>query len=188
LKRVEKELKNTLDVLKQGGLILYPTDTVWGIGCDATDPAAVGQVYKLKERDDSKALICLASDLNMVLEYAAVPEAARNAINAAQRPTTLIYNHPSGLARNLVGTDDTVAIRIASDPFCKALIHRFGKPIVATSANPAGAPTPKCFADINDGILKGVDYIVDLYHHRQMATPSRILRIEEDGILRVIRD
>ena len=177
-----------MEVLERKGLILYPTDTVWGIGCDATDVEAVRRIYNLKERIDTKALICLASGLEMVLDYTAVSEAAQDVLNAAKRPTTLIYNHPKGLASNLIAPDDTIAIRIASDPFCKELIKRFGRPIVSTSANLAGAPTPKRFTDIHPDILKGVDYIVNLYRERQMDTPSRILKIEEDGSLRVIRD
>ena len=185
---MEKELNRALNVLQEGGLILYPTDTVWGIGCDATDAEAVRRVYNLKERIDSKALICLASDVEMVLEYATVPQAAREVLKAAKRPTTLIYNNPKGLATNLLAADDTIAIRIASDTFCQDLIRKFGKPIVSTSANQAGATTPKRYSDIAPGILKGVDYIVDLYRERQMDIPSRILKIEEDGSLRVIRD
>ena len=185
---MEKEIQLALRTLKNKGLILYPTDTVWGIGCDATDADAVKRVYALKERDDSKALICLASDLEMVLEHAAVSDTAKDALKQANRPTTLIYKNPKGLAPNLVATDNTVAMRIASDPYCQELIRKFGKPIVSTSANPAGSPTPKRFADIDEGILKGVDYIVDLYRDRTMDTPSRILKIEEDGGLSVIRE
>lgn len=185
---IKKGIENALNVLRAGQILLYPTDTVWGIGCDATDKEAVKNVYKLKQRDDSKALICLACDLEMVLEYVQVPKAAREVLDGAQRPTTLIYNHPKGLAPNLVADDDTVAIRIASDPFCQELIRQFGKPIVSTSANPAGAPTPNCFNDIDEAILKGVDYIVNLSQDRRMDTPSRILQVEEDESLRVIRD
>ena len=185
---MEQEILNALEALQNRGLILYPTDTIWGIGCDATDEEAVRNVYNLKERIDSKALICLASDLEMVLEHVEVPDTARTILEAAKRPTTLIYHNPEGLASNLIAADDTVAIRIASDLFCKELIKRFGKPIVSTSANPAGASTPKRYTDIHPDILKGVDYIVDLYRERQMDTPSRIIKIEEDGSLRVIRD
>lgn len=181
-------VKEARHALNSGQLLLYPTDTVWGIGCDATDPEAVQQVYALKKRDDSKALICLASDLEMVTKYTDVPEAARSVLAKAERPTTIIYHHPRGLAANLVADDDTVAIRIASDPFCRELIQQFGKPIVSTSANPAGAPTPKCFDEIDAGILKGVDYVVNLSRDRIMDTPSRILKIEEDGSLSVIRE
>ena len=183
-----EEIEKAVAALQAGQLILYPTDTVWGIGCDATDKEAVQQVFALKERDDSKALICLASNLEMVLEYVTVPNTALEALESAQRPTTLIYNDPEGLASNLVAADNTVAIRIASDPFCQELIRSFGKPIVSTSANPAGSPTPTSYTDIESGIVKGVDYVVNLYRDRRMDTPSRILKIEEDGSLRVIRD
>ena len=181
-------IEEAVEVLEAGGLLLYPTDTVWGIGCDATNEEAVQKVYALKQREDSKALICLASDIDMVVEYAEVPQAALEVLRSAQRPTTLIYSHPWGLSSNLVAADDTVAIRIASDNFCQELIRKFGKPIVSTSANPAGALTPKSFSDIDPGILKGVGYIVNLFQDRVMDTPSRIIKIADDGSLIVIRD
>lgn len=181
-------IAQSIRVLNTGGLLLYPTDTVWGIGCDATDPEAVKKVYALKQREDSKALICLASDMEMVVKYVDVPQTALMALQKSRRPTTLIYIHPKGLASNLVADDDTVAIRIASDTFCQELIRKFGKPIVSTSANPAGSPTPDRFSNIDPSILKGVDYIVNLSQDRVMDTPSRIIKIEEDGSLTVIRD
>lgn len=181
-------IAEAIRVLEEGGLLLYPTDTVWGIGCDATNEEAVQKVYKLKQREDSKALICLASDMKMVLHYVEVPSAAEKVLKEARKPTTLIYYHPRGLASNLIAADNTLAIRIASDQFCQELVRQYGKPIVSTSANPAGAPTPDRFSGIDPSILKGVDYIVNLSQDRIMDTPSRIIKIEEDGSLTVIRE
>jgi len=183
------EIKKTLDVLKAGGLILYPTDTVWGVGCDATDPEAVKKIYSLKQREDSKALICLVANDVMLEKYVeSVPEPAWDIIDLAQKPTTIVYDKPKGLAANLVATDNTIAIRIASDPFCRQLIQRFGKPLVSTSANLADKPTPKSFSEVDAAILKGVNYIVLLEQEKRMDNPSAIIKLGNDGTVRVIRE
>ena len=186
---IASEIKKTLAVLEEGGLVLYPTDTVWGIGCDATDPEAVKKVYALKNRDDAKALVCLVgSDVMLEQHVESVPEPAWDIIDLAEKPTTIVYDKPKGLAENLVAPDNTIAIRIASDPFCQQLIKRFGKPIVSTSANLAGHPTPKCFEEVDLVILKGVDYIVLLEQEKRMDTPSAIIKLGNDGTVRVIRE
>ncbi|NND16168.1 MAG: threonylcarbamoyl-AMP synthase [Eudoraea sp.] len=182
------EITNALATLEAGGLILYPTDTVWGIGCDATDPEAVAKVYALKQRNDTKALICLvANEVMLERHVESVPETAWDIIELAQKPTTLVYDRPTGLAENLVASDNTIAIRVASDPFCKQLIQRFRKPIVSTSANLADKPTPKSFKEVEDPILKGVDYIVLLEQEKRMDTASAIIKLGNDGTVRVIR-
>lgn len=176
-------------VLKKGGLILYPTDTVWGIGCDATNAQAVERVYKLKQRPGTKALICLVSDVRMLERYVAeVPDLAYDIIDLANKPTTIVFDRPVGVADNLVAGDDTLAIRVASDRFCRELIGRFRRPLVSTSANLAGAPTPLSYAEISGEILKGVDYIVPLRTKEKNSTPSSIIRLKNDGSVVVIRE
>lgn len=184
----EKELENAFKTLIEGGLILYPTDTVWGIGCDATNEKAVKKVYDLKQREDNKALICLvASDAMLERHVKKVPEVAYDIIDFATKPTTIIYDAPKGVATNLVGGDDTLAIRIASDKFCKYLINKFKKPIVSTSANISGTPTPKCFSEIDPIILKGVDYVVNLHREEKNGVPSSIIKLGNDGTVKIIR-
>lgn len=183
------EVAQCLSVLEAGGLILYPTDTVWGIGCDATNEAAVQKVYALKQREDTKALICLvASDVMLERHVTKVPELAWDIIDMATKPTTLIYDEPKGVATNLVASDNTLAIRIASDAFCKNLIQRFKKPIVSTSANISGRPTPQSFSEIDPAILKGVDYVVNLHQDKTMTTPSSIIKLSNNGLVQVIRE
>jgi L-threonylcarbamoyladenylate synthase len=189
MKKMTSEITKALAVLESGGLILYPTDTVWGIGCDATDPEAVKKVYALKQRDDSKALICLVSNDAMLEKHVeSVPEAAWDIIDLADKPTTIVYDEPKGLAANLISDDNTIAIRVASDLFCKQLIQRFGKPLVSTSANLAEMPTPKSYQEVEAAILKGVDYIVLLEQEKRMDSPSAIIKLGNDGTVRVIRE
>jgi len=183
------ELNNCLEVLNEGGLILYPTDTVWGIGCDATDEAAVQKVYELKQREDSKALICLvANDVMLERHVEHVPDIAYDLIDLSTKPTTIIYDRPKGIAKNLVAQDNTLAIRVASDKFCRYLINTFKKPIVSTSANISGRPTPKTFLEIEDVILKGVDYVVNLEPEKIGNSPSSIIKLSNDGTVKVIRE
>ena len=173
-----KEINSCIDVLQKGGLILYPTDTVWGIGCDATNTEAVKKVYDIKNREDSKALICLvANDAMLERHVDFVPELAYDLIDLSTKPTTIIYDSPKGVAKNLVASDDTLAIRVASDKFCQYLINKFKKPIVSTSANISGQPTPRTFDEISSVILKGVDYVVNLQPEHKNAVPSAIIKL-----------
>lgn len=182
-------IDKSLAVLRQGGLILYPTDTVWGIGCDATNEQAVARIYALKKRSDTKALICLVADVRMLERYVRdVPDLAYDIIDLSEKPTTIVYDDPRGVAPNLVAEDETLAIRVAADPFCRQLIKAFKKPIVSTSANLAGDPTPASYKEINREILKGVDYIVPLRRQEKNATPSAIIRLGTDGSVKVIRE
>ncbi len=186
---IQEEVKNSLNVLHEKGVILYPTDTVWGLGCDATNAIAVNKIYQAKKRDESKSLVILVDSLKMLEQYVKeIPGEVLQFIKDAKRPTTIIYNNPLGLASNVVAQDDTVAIRIVQDDFCEQLIQKFGKPIVSTSANISERPTPTSFQEIEIPILNAVDYIVSLYHDKTMTTPSRIVKILKDGTLEIIRE
>ncbi len=182
------EINKAIAVLEKGGLILYPTDTIWGIGCDATNAQAVQQVYRLKNRADSKALICLVANGAMLERHVAdVPEVAYDIIDLSDKPVTIIYDNPKGVAKNLIAPDNTLAIRVASDKFCQYLINKFKKPIVSTSANVSGAPSPKGFQQISPAILKGVDYVVNLRPESKRTDPSSIIKLGNDGTVKVIR-
>ncbi|MEH6680951.1 MAG: L-threonylcarbamoyladenylate synthase [Sediminicola sp.] len=184
-----KELNNCLEVLNSGGLILYPTDTVWGIGCDASNEAAVDKVYALKKRINTKTMICLVSnDVMLERHVEKVPEIAYDLIDLATRPITIVYDRPKGVAKNLIAADNTLAIRVASDQFCQYLITRLKKPLVSTSANLAGEPTPTHFKEISREILKGVDYVVNLDRDSEKSTPSSIIKLGNDGTVKVIRE
>ena len=181
-------LNNALNVLKQGGLILYPTDTVWGIGCDATNEEAVENVFKLKQRKDSKALICLVADDRMLKKYIKkIPEAAFDLMDIEDNPITIIYDEPQNLAKNLIAEDNTIAIRIPDHEFCFQLLRKFNGAIVSTSANISGQATPKSFKEIHEDILKGVDYVVNLPDEKIGAKPSSIIKLGNDGKVQVIR-
>lgn len=184
-----KEIDKCMQILSSGGLILYPTDTVWGIGCDATNMEAVAKVYQLKNRADSKALICLvANDFMLEKHIKKVPDVAFEIMDIANKPTTIVYDNPKGIAKNLIAEDNTLAVRVASDKFCQYLIGKFKKPIVSTSANISGKPTPKSFKEISSDILKGVDYVVNLQHDSQKSRPSSIIKLGNDGSVKVIRE
>ena len=180
---MEKQINKAVEVLQCGGVILYPTDTIWGIGCDATDEQAVEKVYKIKKRNESKALISLVStkeDLTKLTQN--IPIEAEN-----KNPTTIIYNEVNGLAKNLLAENGSAAIRIVQDEFCKRLITKLNKPIVSTSANLSGTPSPTQYSEIADEIKNNVDYIVNLRQNEIMTTPSEILLINTDGSLKKIR-
>ena len=171
-----EEINNAIEVLAAGGLILYPTDTIWGIGCDATNEKAVQKVYKLKQREDSKALICMVANDGMLERYITkVPDLAYDIMDLSTKPTTIIYDEPTGLAKNLVAQDNTLAVRVASDKFCQYLINKFKKPLVSTSANISGESTPQNFEQISQPILKGVDYVVNLHQEKITNKSSTIL-------------
>ncbi|OAD91885.1 threonylcarbamoyl-AMP synthase [Aequorivita soesokkakensis] len=185
---MKTEIENCITVLKKGGLILYPTDTVWGIGCDATNPEAVDKVFKLKQRSDEKSLICLVHDFRMLNEYVEnVPEVAYDILKYAKKPTTIIYDDPIRVAENIIAEDNSLAIRVTKDEFCKKLIQRFRRPLVSTSANISGENTPQSYAEIDPLILEGVDYVVNLHHEKKSGKPSAIIKLKNDGSVKVIR-
>jgi len=180
---MQKEISQALQVLKDGGLILYPSDTIWGIGCDATNENAVAKVFELKQRNESKALISLVGDKKQLITLTKqIPKEAES-----YKPTTIIYTNISRLAKNLIANDGTAAIRIVQDHFCKQLIQNFGKPIVSTSANISGENTPEQFAEISEEIKNNVDYIVNLRQNEIMSNPSDILFINKNGSIKKIR-
>ncbi len=176
----EQELVEALEVLRNGGIILYPTDTVWGIGCDATNEAAVQKIFALKRRADSKSMIVLVADERDILQYTASPDlSVFDFIQQQQRPTTVIFDHALHLPGNLVAGDGSIAIRIVGDEFCRHLVKRLRKPIVSTSANISGEPTPKIFSEISDAIRQGVDYVVKWRQDDVTASlPSQIIKWE----------
>ena len=184
-----EEVNKALKVLELGGLILYPTDTVWGIGCDATNTAAVKKVYDLKQRADSKSLIVLLPDAKSVFQYVADPfPDLIGLLKQFKRPTTVVYPQAIGLPENLVNEDGSIAIRVVNDPFCKALLKRLKRPLVSTSANISGSPTATHFAAIDARIKKGVDYVVDWRREEtDTVPPSSIVRMHKNGELELIR-
>lgn len=184
----ETDIINCLSTLKNGGIILYPTDTIWGIGCDATNEDAVKKIINLKQRPDSKSFVVLVADERDVLKHVAAPDlAVFSYLQTAEKPTTVIYQQALALAENILAADGSVAIRICNDEFCRHLIKRFRKPIVSTSANLTGEPSPATFKDIKTSIIQGVDYVVE---HRQndetKAAASSIIKWE-NGKISVIR-
>ncbi|WP_457618870.1 L-threonylcarbamoyladenylate synthase [Lutibacter sp.] len=186
---IKTEINKALEVLNQSKTLLYPTDTVWGIGCDATSEVAVAKIFNIKKRAESKSLIILVDGLEMLQQY--IPRISKPVYNYIQRiskPTTIIYNNPIGLAKNVVANDNTVAIRIVQNDFCKELITKFEKPIVSTSANISNNPTPKSFKEIEASILDSVDYIVNLQREEINDKSSTILKIGNNGELIVLRD
>jgi L-threonylcarbamoyladenylate synthase len=185
----DNDIQSCLSHLEKGGLILYPTDTVWGIGCDATNQAAVAKIFALKKRVDSKAMIVLVAEEKAILDHVNQTDLLIfDYIKGIHKPTTVIYENAKGLASNLVAEDKSVAIRLTKDPFCKQLIQHFGKPIVSTSANISGYPTPLCFSDISLDIIEGVDYVVQYRQQEtEMHSPSSIVRWDKEGNLIIIR-
>jgi len=184
------EIENAIHVLNKGGIILYPTDTVWGIGCDATNQSAVDRIYKLKRRSENKTMIILVSDTEMLKDYVdSVPEIAWDLINSFKQPTSIIYPDAKNIAKNLIGPDGSVAIRvIVKDEFCKQLVTLFGKPIVSTSANFSGETTPLLFNKISEKIKESVDYVINIDHDKiKQLKPSTILKLHSDGEFQIIR-
>ena len=195
-----EEIQKALEVLRKGGVILYPTDTVWGIGCDATNPEAVAKVYAIKNRTDSKSLVLLADNMDMICRYVKeVPEMAIQLVEVNDKPMTIIYpGAVSGkqgdkasngcLAYNVVAEDGTVGIRIPMMEFCTQLVHRLGRPLVSTSANISGGPTPKMFAEITPDIKDAVDHIVEpSFEKGATGQSSSIIKVGLDYSIEIIR-
>jgi L-threonylcarbamoyladenylate synthase len=181
----EEDVQLCLTTLQKGGIILYPTDTVWGIGCDATNEAAVAKIFTLKKRVDTKAMIILLGDEATLTNYVSDNNLQIfDYIKGIHKPTTVIYQKGINLAKNLIAADESVAIRITKDAFCKDLMKAFGKPIVSTSANISGLPTPKCFKDISLDIIEGVDYVVrSEQEDTSLKAPSAIVKWDKDQII-----
>ena len=188
--KIREEIKKACEVLQKGGVILYPTDTVWGIGCDATNEEAVKRVYEIKRRADSKAMLVLVdSDVKVDFYVKDVPEVAWDLIQYATKPLTVIYDNARNLAPNLISEDGSVGIRVTSEEFSKQLCFRFRKAIVSTSANISGQPAPASFGEIQDEIKQAVDYIVEYRQDEPAgAKPSSILKLGKGGVIKIIRE
>jgi L-threonylcarbamoyladenylate synthase len=183
------DIKNCVEVLKNGGTILYPTDTVWGIGCDATNEKAVAKIYAIKKRNEDKSMIILLAEEAEIVKYTDDPDPVIfDFIKGVHKPTTVIYDGARNLATNLINKDGSIGIRVVNDPFCKQLIHTFGGPVVSTSSNISGYPAPAFYEDIDGEIKNGVDYIVQ--HRRDDLTPalpSTVVKLGKDGNVQVLR-
>ena len=185
---MNSELKYTIAALAKGNTILYPTDTVWGLGCDATNKNAVEKIFKIKQRSESKSLIVLVDSWEMLLNYVdVIPEKVNCILTGSSKPTTVIYSNPKGLAENVIANDNTVAIRIVNDGFAHELIQKFGRPIVSTSANISGESNPKSFEEINPTLLDSVDYIVNLPLENKSGIASQIVKVHNDGKIEFLR-
>lgn len=185
----DSDVAAAVEALRRGGLIIYPTDTVWGIGCDARQSEAVARIFALKRRDDSKALISLVDSAEMLAQFVDdVPEAALEAVETADRPLTVIYDRARGLARNLAAADGSVGIRLTRHTFSAALCRTLGAPVVSTSVNRSGEPAARDFSDISSEILGSVDYVAVTERDKKVVTPpSRVVKIDADGKISVLR-
>jgi L-threonylcarbamoyladenylate synthase len=187
---MQNDVKKALEVLKSGGIILYPTDTIWGIGCDATNVSAVEKIYQLKQRADSKSMLVLVDSANMLYDYLSeIPPMAFDLIELSTKPITIIYPKAKNLASNLVAADGSIGIREVKHAFCQNLIKALGRPIVSTSANISGQPHPKSYIEIDKSISEGVDYIVPKqYEESSQPKPSSIVQLGLRGEIKVIRE
>ena len=185
----EEDIKRAVETLRNGGIIIYPTDTIWGIGCDATNEEAVRKIYQLKQRDDSKSMIVLVdSDARMQKYVRNVPNVAWDIIDLATTPTTIILDNAVNLAPNLIASDGSIAIRITKEPFSSQLCYRFQKPIVSTSVNISGQPAAQNYRDIDPELLKAADYVCFARRQEHKPhTPSSIIKLDENGVVTIIR-
>jgi L-threonylcarbamoyladenylate synthase len=185
---LNQEVHNAFEVIQNGGIILYPTDTVWGIGCDASNPEAVAKIYALKKREESKSMICLMNGEKMMYNvFKDIPAVAWEIMDLSEKPTTLILDNPRNVAANLIADDKTLGIRIVKEPFCFKLMERMKRPLVSTSANLSGMFTPKSFKEISPEIIKGVDYVVNLHRDKICDKPSTIIKLTNDSQVKIIR-
>jgi L-threonylcarbamoyladenylate synthase len=189
MNHIENDIKNCIQTMANGGIFLYPTDTIWGIGCDARDANAIQKIYQLKNREEKKSMIILVSDGEMLQKFVKNPsQEILNYLAEQNRPTTAIFENAINLPSILIGEDRTIAIRITNDEFCNSLIRKFKKPIISTSANISHEKFPQNFKEVGPTIKNGVDYIVQ---HRQndlsKSAPSSIIKIDEEGNFTTIR-
>ncbi len=188
-KDIAEDIRQTVETLRRGGLILYPTDTIWGIGCDASNADAVRRVYELKQRDDSKALICLVDSAGRMQRYLRhVPDVAWDLIEYAEKPLTLILDGAVNLAPNLIAADGSIGMRVTREAISHELCYRFQKAIVSTSANLSGEPSPANFTEVSPQIIQGVDYVMKCRQNDlSKAKPSQIIKLGIDGQVQIIR-
>jgi L-threonylcarbamoyladenylate synthase len=185
---MQEEIHKAYEIIKNGGIILYPTDTVWGIGCDATNEEAVKKIYALKQREESKSMIVLLNGERMMYNvFKEIPEVAWQILDLSEKPTTLILDNPRNVAKNIIAEDNTLGVRMVTEPFCFKLMERMKKPLVSTSANISGMFTPKTFKEISPEIIKGVDYVVNLHHEKICDKPSTIIKLSLDNQVKIIR-
>jgi L-threonylcarbamoyladenylate synthase len=186
---LKDEVNKALKIIQEGGIILYPTDTIWGIGCDATNTEAIKKIFALKQRDEAKSLLILVDTENKLESYIReVPDIAYDLIEFAENPLTLVMPGAKNLSPAIISADGSVGIRVSKHPFCQQLIQRLRKPLVSTSANISGEPSPQNFMQISPDIINGVDYVVDLEQHDVTAKrPSTIMRLEPGGRFEFIR-
>lgn len=187
---MDEDIKNALKVLLDGGTILYPTDTIWGIGCDATNEKAVKKVYNIKNRIDTKSMLILIDKFSRIKDYVIqIPKIISGILESENKPLTIIYPGAKNLAANLINVDGSIGIRIVNDEFCNKLISKFKKPIVSTSANISGNPAPKNFCEILPDITKKIDYVVKWRQDdNNQYDPSKIIKVNENGKVEVIRE
>ena len=185
---INQEVHNAFEVIQNGGIILYPTDTVWGIGCDATNVEAVKKIYALKKRLESNSMIVLMNGEKMMYNvFKDIPAVAWEILDLSEKPTTLILDNPRNVALNLIAADKTLGVRIVKDPFCFKLMERMKKPLVSTSANMSGMFAPKSYKEISPEIIKGVDYVVNLHREKICDKPSTIIKLTNDSQVKIIR-
>lgn len=185
---INKEIHAAFEVIQNGGIILYPTDTVWGIGCDATNEEAVKKIYALKQREESKTMIVLMNGEKMMYNvFKEIPETAWQILDLSEKPTTLILDNPRNVAPNIISDDKSLGVRIVKEPFCFKLMERMKKPLVSTSANISGIFPPKSFKEISPEIIKGVDYVVNLHHDKICDKPSTIIKLTYNSQVKIIR-
>ncbi|MBA0883714.1 L-threonylcarbamoyladenylate synthase [Flavobacterium undicola] len=188
MQEINNEVHKAYEIIKEGGIILYPTDTVWGIGCDATNPEAVAKIFKLKQRAETQSMIVLMNGEKMMYNvFKEIPEVAWQILDLSENPTTLVLDQPRNVASNLIAADNTLAMRLVKEPFCYKLLERMKKPLVSTSANISGQATPKSFKEISPEIIKGVDYVVNLHHDKIAGKPSTIIKLTNDSQVKIIR-
>ena len=185
----KEDIENSLKVLHGGGVILYPTDTIWGIGCDATNSSAVDKIFRIKTTRDNKSLIILVNSDSMLERYVGnIPDVALNILQVSDKPITIIYPKAKNLAPGICAEDGSVGIRICMEKFCNELITRFRRPIVSTSANISGKPSPSNFGDVSETIINSVDYLVSYRQDdRQKFHSSPVIKIEQNGVIKIIR-
>ena len=186
---LKDEVANAFKVIQEGGIILYPTDTIWGIGCDATNTEAVKKIYRLKQRDEAKSMIILLDTENKLESYISdMNPLAYDLIEYAENPLTLVMPGAKNISPTLISSDGSIGIRVAKHEFCQQLVQRLRKPLVSTSANISGKPSPQYFSQIDDEIINGVDYVVDLEQHSmEIKRPSTIMRLAPDGKFEFLR-
>ncbi len=185
---MNEDLKKAVEVLRNGGVILYPTDTIWGLGCDACDAKAVERIFKIKRRADSKSMLSLVASDGMLQQFVAeVPEAAWQLIDASVNPLTIIYDNPRGIAGNLRAEDGSAGFRITSEAYSRGLCQRLRHPVVSTSANISGKPAPKHFSDIDPEVLNAVDYIAEYGRDTKESSPSNIIKVTDSNVITIIR-